>query len=74
MSGSGPEEEEAGLQEARLQEAERDWAAAKAFYDNLVSKRPRPVRAGGMGTGEGVGLGVGLERAWTGLEGGEDEA
>uniref|UniRef100_A0A8B9C965 5'-nucleotidase, cytosolic IB n=1 Tax=Anser brachyrhynchus TaxID=132585 RepID=A0A8B9C965_9AVES len=44
MSGSGPEEEEAGLQEARLQEAERDWAAAKAFYDNLVSKRPRPPK------------------------------
>lgn len=61
MSGSGPEQEEAGLQEA-----ERDWAAAKAFYENLVSKKPRPVRAGGMGIGEGVGL----EGAWTGLEGG----
>lgn len=22
---------------------ERDWAAAKAFFDNLKSKRPRPV-------------------------------
>lgn len=61
MSGSGPEQEEVGLQEA-----ERDWAAAKAFYENLVSKKPRPVRAGGMGIGEGVGL----EGAWTGLEGG----
>lgn len=50
MSGSGPEgvrpNEAAGN---GLQEAEQDWAAAKAFYENLVSKRPRPVSAEGRG-------------------------
>ncbi|NWR18168.1 5NT1B nucleotidase, partial [Emberiza fucata] len=51
MSGSGPEETPPSKtsEEDRQQEAERDWAAAKAFYDNLVTQRPRPVSAGGPG-------------------------
>ncbi|NXW46587.1 5NT1B nucleotidase, partial [Nyctiprogne leucopyga] len=45
MSGAGPEEPQlSDAADARLQEAEQDWAAAKAFYDNLVSKRPRPPK------------------------------
>ena len=52
MSGSGPDAPQPGsAEESRLQEAERDWEAAKAFYDNLVTKRPRPVSGGGMGLG-----------------------
>lgn len=52
MSGSGPDASQPGsAEESGLQEAERDWAAAKAFYDNLVTKRPRPVSGGGMGLG-----------------------
>lgn len=52
MSGSGPDAPQHGsAEESGLQEAERDWAAAKAFYDNLVTKRPRPVSGGGMGLG-----------------------
>lgn len=49
MSGSGPEEPSPASEEDRQQEAEQDWAAAKAFYDNLVTLRPRPVSAGGPG-------------------------
>ncbi|NXO58016.1 5NT1B nucleotidase, partial [Aramus guarauna] len=46
MSGSGPEAPQpSDAAEVQLQEAEQDWAAAKAFYDNLVSKRPRPVNS-----------------------------
>ncbi|OPJ73604.1 hypothetical protein AV530_005926 [Patagioenas fasciata monilis] len=41
MSGSGPEAPQPG---DTAEEAEQDWAAAKAFYDNLVSKRPRPPK------------------------------
>ncbi|XP_030303840.1 cytosolic 5'-nucleotidase 1B isoform X2 [Calypte anna] len=45
MSGSGPEAPQPGeTQEVQLQEADQDWAAAKAFYDNLVSKKPRPPK------------------------------
>uniref|UniRef100_A0A8C9NJA4 5'-nucleotidase, cytosolic IB n=1 Tax=Serinus canaria TaxID=9135 RepID=A0A8C9NJA4_SERCA len=51
MSGSGPEEPRPSQksEEDQQQEAEQDWAAAKAFYDNLVTHRPRPVSAGGPG-------------------------
>ncbi|XP_072189342.1 cytosolic 5'-nucleotidase 1B isoform X2 [Excalfactoria chinensis] len=45
MSGSGPDAPQPGsAEESGLLEAERDWAAAKAFYDNLVTKRPRPPK------------------------------
>ncbi|KAM6323495.1 LOW QUALITY PROTEIN: cytosolic 5'-nucleotidase 1A-like [Aegotheles albertisi] len=44
-SGRGPEAPQpSDGAEVRLQEAEQDWAAAKAFCDNLVSKRPRPPK------------------------------
>lgn len=57
MSGSGPEAPQpSDAEEARLQEAEQDWAAAKAFYDNLVSKKPRPVSADGR-AGQRAGMG-----------------
>lgn len=56
MSGSGPEAAQpSDAAEVRRQEAEQDWAAAKAFYDNLASKRPRPVSAGGRAGGVGPG-------------------
>ncbi|XP_037248246.1 cytosolic 5'-nucleotidase 1B [Falco biarmicus] len=43
MRGSGPEAPPpSAAAEGRQQEAEQDRAAAKAFYDSLVSKRPRP--------------------------------
>ncbi|NXP90197.1 5NT1B nucleotidase, partial [Passerina amoena] len=46
MSGSGPEEPQPSQtsEEDQQQEAEQDWAAAKAFYDNLVTQRPRPPK------------------------------
>lgn len=60
MSGSGPEAPQPGeAAEVGLREAEQDWAAAKAFYDNLVSKRPRPVSAGGGGGVDGGEGGLG---------------
>uniref|UniRef100_A0A8C3GTE8 Uncharacterized protein n=1 Tax=Corvus moneduloides TaxID=1196302 RepID=A0A8C3GTE8_CORMO len=45
MSGSGSEEPQSSqAAEDGQQEAEQDWAAAKAFYDNLVTKRARPPK------------------------------
>lgn len=56
MSGSGPEQPQPGPPaEDPQQEAEQDWAAAKAFYDNVVTQRVRPVSAGGRGSGGGWG-------------------
>ncbi|XP_014750431.1 PREDICTED: cytosolic 5'-nucleotidase 1B-like [Sturnus vulgaris] len=45
MSGSGSEEAQpSGAVEDGQQEAEQDWAAAKAFYDNQVTQRVRPPK------------------------------
>ncbi|XP_067150426.1 cytosolic 5'-nucleotidase 1B isoform X2 [Apteryx mantelli] len=46
MSGSSPEAttEPGDGAAAPPPDAEQDWAAAKAFYDSLVSKRPRPPK------------------------------
>lgn len=50
MSGSGSEESQPSQAvDDGQQEAEQDWAAAKAFYDNQVTQRVRPVSAGGPG-------------------------
>ncbi|XP_077638570.1 cytosolic 5'-nucleotidase 1B isoform X1 [Lonchura striata] len=46
MSGSGSQEPPPSrtAEEDRQLEAEQDWAAAKAFYDSLVTQRPRPPK------------------------------
>lgn len=50
MSGSGSEEPQPSqAAEDGQQEAERDWAAAKAYYDDVVAQRARPVSARGSG-------------------------
>lgn len=68
MSGSGPEQPQPGpAAEDPQQEAEQDWAAAKAFYDNVVTQRVRPVSAGARGSGGGWGWARGWGRLYPAL-------